>query len=394
MFTTLQPHNLNSCNSSFTGTWLRTVAIIIMMSCNIYAEAQFMNRLKTNNLLLEGRSNYGFLINHHLEMQVYNSHFTAFEINLGSETYGKSHWEAMYDYPSIGISYWYSNLGNSEFVGKANALFPYISFPLMRREKYALNFRAGCGLGYLTQHFDRLSNYKYLAIGSHLNAAVNLLFEIRCSPSPRTELSAGLALMHFSNGSLKTPNFGINIPTASLAFAYRLARKNEYISKDHLPEITGFEFDGHKNTELDISGSLGMKELPAYGKRFYVYALSGNAFKTISYKSKLGVGFDLTYDNSDLYIAEVKQVYIKHRGEIIKPAANLGYQLNLSRTSFIFNMGFYLGGKVKSTADTYFKISTRVMLSQNIFTSLILKSHFAQVDFIGLGLGYKIKFLK
>ena len=56
------------------------------------------HKLFNSNLLLEGRVNYGFLINHHLEMQIYNAHFPAFEINLGKETWGKQHWEAVYGY--------------------------------------------------------------------------------------------------------------------------------------------------------------------------------------------------------------------------------------------------------------------------------------------------------
>ena len=343
--------------------------------------------------MLEGRANYGFLISHHLEMQVYNAHFMAFEINLGRETYGENHWETMYAFPTLGISYWYSDLGNSELIGKVNALFPYINFPLIRRNKYAFNFRLGGGAGYFTQHFDVHNNYKYLAIGSHVNAAVNLMFELRWRPAPRINIAAGMAMMHFSNGSLKTPNFGINIPSANLAFAYRLTRKKEVINQGLLPGHNSFEFDGHKSIELDLGGVAGMKEVPEYGKLYYVYALSGNAFKSISYKSKVGIGFDFTYDNSDLHTAELKKIKLEHKSQIIKPGANLGYQLNLSRTSFIFNMGFYLGGKIKGPTNAYFKVGTRVMLSKNIFTSLIMKTHYARVDFIGLGLGYKLRLL-
>lgn len=393
MLAPLYNHKANFRSTGIPAAWLRTVAIMLILSISTYAEAQFLNKVKTANLLLEGRVNYGFLISHHLEMQAYNAHFTAFEINLGHETYGKNNWETMYAYPIIGVSYWYSDLGNSEFIGTVNALFPYINFPITRRDKYALNFRIGSGLGYFSKHFDRLNNYRYLAIGSHINAAVNLMFELRWRPSPRLNLSAGIAMMHFSNGSLKTPNFGVNIPTANLGLGYRLTRPQEYIKPGVPPLLNRFEFDGRKSLDLDIAGTLGLKEVPEYGKRYYVYALSGNVFKTVSYKSKVGLGFDFSYDNSDLYTAELKQIELRHKSLIIKPGANLGYQLNLSRTSFIFNLGFYLGGKVKSPSASYFKAGTRVMLSRNVFTSLFIKTHYARIDFIGLGLGYKLNLL-
>jgi hypothetical protein len=291
------------------------------------------------------------------------------------------------------LSYWFSDLGNSEYIGRANALFPYINFPLTRSDKYEVNFRLGGGLGYLTKRFDRLTNYKYLAIGSHLNAAVNLMFEVRWRPVPRTQVSAGIALMHFSNGSLKTPNYGINIPSANIAIAYHLTKANNFINRKLLPELTKFEFDGRKNFELDFLGALGMKDISEYGNRYYVYTFSGNVFKTVSYKSKVGVGFDLFYDQSDLRKAELEQTYLERNSQVIKPGANLGYQLNLSRTSFIFNLGFYLGGKMARAGSTYYKVGMRVMLSRSIFASLALKTHFARADYVGLGLGYKLNLI-
>jgi hypothetical protein len=373
--------------------WIKNIVFALLLFISFPSQAQFLHKLNTSNLLLEGRLNYGFLINHHLEMQVFNAHFMAFELNLGAETYGKKRWESMYAYPIVGMSFWHSDLGNSEFIGKANALFPYINFPLTRNEKYELNFRLGGGLAYLTKHFDRLTNYKYLAIGSHVNAAINLMFEMRWRPVPRTQLSVGVAMMHFSNGSLKTPNYGINIPSVNLAIAYHLTKANANINRKLLPELTKFEFDGRKNIEVDLVSAFGMKDISEYGDRFYVYTLSGNAFKAVSYKSKVGIGFDLFYDNSDLRKAELEHIYLERKSQIMKPGASMGYQLNLSRTSFIFNLGFYLGGKMARAGASYYKVGMRVMLSRNIFASIALKTHFARADYIGVGIGYKLHYI-
>ena len=391
LYLTKQKHHASGSYKCFD--WFKIIILVTAFYNASPAKAQFLHKLNTSNLLLEGRTNYGFLINHHLEMQVFNAHFMSFEVNMGGETYGKKRWEAMYAYPIVGISYWYSNLGNSEFIGRANALFPYINFPLTRREKYEFNFRLGGGLGYLTKHFDRLTNYKYLAIGSHMNAAINLMFEIRCRPTPRTQVSAGIAMMHFSNGSLKTPNYGINIPSASLSIAYHLTKANATVNHKMLPDLTKFEFDGRKNVDLDMVGAFGMKDISEYGNRYYVYTLSGNVFKTVSYKSKVGIGFDLFYDKSDLRKAELEQIFITRNSQILKPGANLGYQLNLSRTSFVFNLGFYLGGMMARLGTSYYKVGMRVMLSRNVFASLMLKTHFARADYIGLGLGYKLNLI-
>lgn len=162
---------------------LAVLFIVALVLFKVQASAQ--HKLWGSNLLLEGRVNYGFMINHHLEMKIFNAHFPSFEINLGKETYGRERWQALYGYPFIGISYWYSQMGNSTFLGSANAVFPYVNYPLIRNTKHELNFRVGLGLAYLTKRFDRLENYKYIAIGSHVNAAINLQAEYRWRFDPR-----------------------------------------------------------------------------------------------------------------------------------------------------------------------------------------------------------------
>ncbi len=51
----------------------------------------------------------------------------------------------------------------------------------------------------------------------------------------------GLGFMHFSNGATKTPNYGINIPTANMGIAYRLGKPTPYTRKKLLPELYPFE---------------------------------------------------------------------------------------------------------------------------------------------------------
>jgi hypothetical protein len=205
---------------------LKTLVLPIVMLVLIKVPAIAQHKQWGSNLLLEGRVNYGFMINHHLEMKIFNAHFPSFEINLGKETYGRKRWQAMYGYPIMGVSYWYSQLGNSKFLGSANAVFPYINYPIIRNKRHELNLRVGIGLAYLTKSFDRLENYKYIAIGSHLNAAVNMMAEYRWRFNPRMNAAFGVAFMHFSNGSTKTPNYGMNTPSVNLAFAYRLSKEN------------------------------------------------------------------------------------------------------------------------------------------------------------------------
>ncbi len=259
---------------------LSVLLVVMLVLFKVPVMAQ--HKLWGSNLLLEGRVNYGFMINHHLEMKIFNAHFPAFEINLGKETFGRERWEYMYGYPIIGVSYWYSQLGNSKYLGSANAVFPYVNYPIIRNGKHELNLRVGLGLAYLTERFDRLSNYKYIAIGSHVNAAINLMAEYRRRISPRMNAALGLSLMHFSNGSTKTPNYGINTPSINLAFAYRLSKENSFQSKKLTPGLYIFEFPGTKSIDLSIGATAAYKDMGSeYGQTFMIYNFFGKCNETI-----------------------------------------------------------------------------------------------------------------
>ena len=372
------------------------VAIIMVLMAGLittkHLSAQKVRRFQAANLLFEPRANYGFLIAHHVEMEIYNSHFPSFEFTIAQASYGKRQWESYYNYPVTGIAYWNAWLGNSRDLGQAHALFPYISFPWAKNEKSELNFRLGAGLAYLTKRFDRLENYKYTAIGSHLNAAINLMIEYRWKPLHHLQLSAGVQLMHFSNGSVKTPNFGLNIPSVSGGIAFRLNKENNYIRRRLRPDLTMFEFDGSDYIEIKSGSTFAIKETgDTEGKRYNIYAGFISASKSLGYKHKLGLCFDLSWDGSDALLVAHSNTEPYHKSELTKPGISAAYELVLARTSFAFNLGAYLGGKDKSEGMTYYKAGIHYLITKNLFANLTLKTHYARADFVGLGIGYRFK---
>lgn len=348
------------------------------------------HRFQAANLLFEPRVNYGFLIAHHIEMERFNSHFPAFEFSVSQATYGKKQWESLYNYPVLGLTYYNAWLGNSRELGQAHALFPFISFPLAKDNKHELNFRLGAGLAYLTKKFDRLDNYKYNAIGSHLNAAVSLMAEYRWKPLHHLQLSAGVQLMHFSNGSTKTPNFGLNIPALSAGAAFRLNKENAYIRRRMRPSLTMYEFDGREQIEIKIGTTFAYKEAgDTDGEKFRIYSGFLTAMKSLDYKHKLGLCFDLSWDGSDALLVARSNTEPYHPSELTKPGVAAAYELVLARTSFHFNLGFYVGGKDKSEGMSYYKAGIHYLIHKNLFANLTLKTHFARADYVGIGLGYR-----
>ena len=370
-----------------------TGVMLVSLCClSCIATAQKRHSFQSPNLMIESRANYGFLIAHHLEMETFNRHLPSFEINLARSTYGKNQWEALYKYPLTGVSYWNAWLGDRQILGQAHAVMPFISFPLLKSDKSELNFRLAAGMGYLTKKFDRIKNYKYIAIGSHLNAAINLMFEYRWKPVEHLQLSAGVQLMHFSNGSIKTPNFGLNIPSASAGLAFRINKENPYIKRSMRPSLTMFEFDGRQFIEVRINSLYGIKTIgEVISENYNVVAGAISVLKPVGYKGRAGLCFDLSYDASDAMYVGIKGVDYNNNLQLLKPGVAVMYEVVLSRLSFPFAIGFYTGGLYKSEGMSYYKLGIQYLVSRNVFTSITLKTHFARADYVALGLGYRFR---
>jgi len=371
---------------------MRNLAGILLILLFFHPDTQAQHRFQAANLLFEPRVNYGFLAAHHIEMQIYNSHFLSFEFSLATATYGKRQWESLYNYPVTGVTYWNAQLGNNRDLGQANAVFPFIRFPWLKTDHQEINFRLGAGLAYLTKKFDRLENYKFTAIGSHLNAAINLMIEYRWKPVHYLQVSGGIQLMHFSNGSTKTPNYGLNIPALSASVSFRLNKENPYIRRRIRPSLTMFEFDKSETIEIKIGTTFAVKEIgDLNGERYPVYTGFITAMRNLSYKSKLGLCFDVSWDGSDALLVRKTNPEPYKKSELTKPGVALAYEMVLARLSFAFNLGFYMGGKDKSEGMSYYKMGLHYLITPHIFANLTLKTHFARADFVGLGIGYRFK---
>jgi len=347
-----------------------------------------------NNLMAEMKVEYGFLLSHHLELDKFQSHFPAFEFSIEKQTDGRQLWESKYAYPIIGLSAWYSPLGGFEPIGSAIAVYPFINFPLVRNDVQSLNFRLGVGVGYLTNYFDRIYNYQNFAIGSHVNVAARLYLEYRRKITRLTNLSVGLGLTHFSNGSIKNPNYGLNLVTGTVSVSIFLQKPNSYMNKMFLPELYPFEFDGKKFLDADFSFAIARKNMSqVYGQNFMVFGGYANLLKRVSYKSAFGIGLDLVYDGSDKYILEWNGTPAANGWQLLKPGASVAYELIISRVSFLINFGFYLSGIERSEGDMYQRFSLRYRFSRNYFAQLALGTNFGKAEYVGLGLGYRFNFI-
>lgn len=342
------------------------------------------------NTEVDLRMNYAFFVHHHFNMTAYPKHFPMFELSLQKQTYGNKDWQAFLNYPTIGISAFYSNLGNIDIIGQAYAIYPFINFHFNKSKIHTLGFRFGAGIGYITKKFDAFENYRNTSIGSHVNAAISLTFEYGYRISDRYKISAFAGLTHFSNGCSQFPNSGINIINAGLSTTYLLTEQEKYIPKKTSYNHT---YITHVKPIFYLGLSYGVKRIE-YNQtsNFSVYNIELYAMDRITNISNLGFGIDIVYDASDFITLRDYYGYKKQFSfiRLLKPGIGIAYELMMGDASFILNFGFHPWGLEMSYGRWYQKLGIKINFMENFYGKIALNTHFGVADFIGFGLGIKL----
>lgn len=376
--------------------WVLTMLIIsTTMAQSSYSKFKiesFKHKKFRSNIQIEPRLYYGFIINHHTELEPFNAHIPGFEISVIKDTYGRKYWERIHNYPIIGLSFFYSTLADHPAVGQSFALYPFITFPVIRDESNFIGFKLGLGLSYLTKKFEPLENYKNIAIGSHVNVAINLMAEYRRKLNEFTELSAGISLIHFSNGSTATPNYGLNLPMVSLGVSRRISKPNDKIL-ERKPLIPPFSYKPNKIYVFNIQAAYGTKNMgDVFGERFNVYMASASALKYFNEISSIGLSFDFSWDGSHEALLTRKGIINPSFITVMRPGIAPTYEMRISHVLLGFNVGFYWGGKEKSEGDIYEQLMLKYLVYKDIFVSVNLRAHGARAAFIGWGIGYRLQY--
>ena len=343
------------------------------------------------NLQIEIRPSYGFIICHHPELKHFKTHLPMFEISLQQVTLGNQYWQSKLNYPAVGINFIYSGLGGNPELGQVFSIYPYLSFNFLKSQKNQLNMRLGVGMSYLTNKFDAKTNYKNTFIGSNLNAALAISFEYNRFITKRLSIAMFVGLTHFSNGSRRAPNNGLNIAHAGISTKYFINEpKLRY--PEQPKDNQQFKSWKKENLSFYIAFTYAIKDIDeyiGYNKSWSVYNVQIHLLKRLTRMSKLGIGFDIVYDMTDKEILKVKEIEFSDV-EILKPGINLAYELMLNSTSFMFHFGTHLAGKEMCEGYVYQKLGIKQNLGKHFFATMALTLHYGWADNVSFGLGYKI----
>jgi hypothetical protein len=328
----------------------------------------------------------GFLINHHNNMRIFNEQIPyLFELYIAKTTTGEKTWHSFYRNPQYGISYIMFDLGSPSYLGKAHGIYPFLHFfPIGTDRKVSLNMRLGAGVAYMEKIFDRMDNYKNIAISTRFNAVLNFRMEGRVRIATPLSLSGGWAFTHISNGTVKKPNSGLNYLTV-------YAGANYAFGKERLVETADINFDTDKKWHYTVYLSGGVKTYTIFDD--IMYAVSGLSFEAsrshLAFTRFSGV-LDLFYDSSD-YVYLIEDEIKTSKIQTIKPGLAAGYSFLFGKLAAGVQIGRYLYAKNRQYGLFYQRLALNYSMSNRLNVRFGLKTHWGQADYLELSVGYKIK---
>jgi hypothetical protein len=304
------------------------------------------------------------------------------EFSVFKNTLGKSYWEKLYKYPTFGVSFYYSSLGNRAVLGNEFAIYPFVSLQSNPSKKVHLNNKFGLGVGFVTKTFNLEKNYQNVAVGSHLN--VHFSYELGLSIDLTKNLSAksGFSFNHFSNANMKEPNLGINTFSSYLGVIFNPKGKGAYLN----PEIPRFI----KENEFCFVYAAGGKHTRALQSTVYFTSSLSAEFRRKFYRIfHLGIGLDLFYDSATETELSApgkpsyKSIYDYRSG------IHLSQEFSYDRFSFILQEGIYVGLTDKVTNNImYNRAIVRYKWTKSFFTHISMKSHLHILDYPEIGFAY------
>lgn len=329
------------------------------------------------------RPQYGFLIAHRPSMvHLIDQHMAAGEVFV-ERVLTRKNWHKNFHYPSHGIALFAGQLANAQLIGSGYALIHYVNMHFIQKMKMEWNIRLGTGIGYISRPFDRNSNNKNNAIGSHFNGIMStqtqLLFKTK-----KWAFGPGISLLHYSNGSFKMPNLGLNMPAVFFSLQYNL-KQHLHPEKNNYPQT---EFSRLFYSSAFFSA--GTRELgQPGGERFSCYTLGAFSTWQFSRKSSLLFGAEILNNGALSKAWETESGIRLPRKDFTQIGLMGGYELNMDELKISLQMGAYAMSKYKGDGPLYHRLVIRYFFPNNLIAHLGLKTHFAKADYLEAGIGYR-----
>jgi len=324
-------------------------------------------------------------------------------------------WAKYFNFPSTGVSFSISDLGNPSVLGYEYSILPFVVLNTSKSHEKAWYLKLGLGSSYYPTNYT--TNPANEAIGSNVTWAFQAFMYKNIRSTEHLNLKLGAGFLHGSNAHAQLPNFGLNAAMLSLSAQWLRKPFDPDFAVNNTPEI-----DRDKQYFIQLRQGLGYHEyggtrVPIGGETRPVHTFSLSV--GVLYRNHIKVRTGFAYRYYEQYYNDI----MRNQDEdfISQPRLNasnlywhLGSELLLGHVGLNFEGGINI---YKPYFDVYFDkygngtglksflkktFNSRLGLNlyakntnnnpkHNVFLGVNISTNFGQADFGEGSFGYVMR---
>lgn len=316
---------------------------------------------------------------------------------------------------------------NSNYLGKAIAMYPYLLIHAVRTERFQFNVKVAGGLGVVNEtwytqevhdpevYFDdnaMTNNVFGCYLNAYLSAGVNLNYAV----TKNVALHGEVGYFHMSNGRTCMPNLGANILYGGVGLITTFNNHGEKKEPVQFPDLP-------YKWALNVTGSAGAHRAWMEYPRYLISSLHAGAVYSVNNWYGVGAGLDAFY-NGAIDKNTGRGLYRTDRDYSFSDKVRVGIALNnefrLGIVTAIVDWGVYLYNPSRNYYDTdhpiygygkrplfydnegagtdeafhYIRFGMKYRVWDNLYLQASAKTHLHICEYVEFGVGYQIPFLK
>lgn len=373
----------NEPSKTVYGFFFKTSSFLLsLISFNALAQARPENTLEQNSFFsIGGRVHYAYLWLHTKEMKPIGNSFpwgiqAEFNWHLANENV----WIQCNCYPRNGFLISYLNFANPRILGSAWSAAYYLEPFFTVRNKINFSLRGVAGLSYLNRPYHKVSNPHNIAYSMHVSGLLMIHLGINYRLNDYWNISATGGINHISNGGIKEPNKGINLPSVTLSADYSFKPKVFPIRKR-----TPFQKDTLRKHKIEASAFWSSKAiLHGEKKRFFIY---GSEIKAVRKVGKMHTLAAAAEWHIDFALKEKLRREGIENADSYRAGILFGHEFPMGNFSFSQMLGIYFYDPYHYNDVIYQRYGLTYLIGNRLLIGINLKAHRHVADFLDFRTG-------
>lgn len=275
----------------------------------------------------------------------------------------------------------------------------------------SLNYEINLGTSFNWNHYKEYTNTQFTALGSSTNVHVGGSGYFKWRLSQKFDLHTGISFTHFSNGATRTPNNGVNTPSAFVEVSYYLNRDESKAktasTSTFIPSL--FEKKGvhdlsflftTRTLKIDKADMEGTELISKYPRhKFKVFGVNYSYMFHNRPRFMFGPSIEAVYDESVNALAlggkhpeteEYKEyVFLSKKSDRFSAGLSLKGEFKMPGYSIIGNLGYNFLHKDRRDKKLYQIYGVKFYLTEHLYATFgVRSSNISRSQYLHLNVGY------